>query len=117
MLRWIVGSSLRARGFVAVIAAALVGVGVLAAARRCRWTSLPEFAPPTVEIQTEALGLSADEVEQLITVPLEAGPAQRRGRSSTTIHSEVGARAVVDRADLRARHRPLPRAPGGRTSG
>ena len=33
---------------------------------------LPEFTPPYVEVQTEALGLSADEVEQLITVPLEA---------------------------------------------
>ena len=32
---------------------------------------LPEFTPPYVEIQTEALGLSAAEVEQLITVPLE----------------------------------------------
>ena len=33
--------------------------------------TLPEFQPPTVEVQTEALGLSAAEVEQLITVPLE----------------------------------------------
>ena len=32
---------------------------------------LPEFAPTTVEIQTEALGLSPTEVEQLITVPIE----------------------------------------------
>ena len=31
---------------------------------------LPEF-DPAVEVQTEALGLSAAEVEQLITVPLE----------------------------------------------
>src|SRR5262249_45984905 len=31
----------------------------------------PEFSPPYVEIQTESLGLSADEVEQLITVPME----------------------------------------------
>jgi Cu/Ag efflux pump CusA len=31
----------------------------------------PEFTPPAVQIQTEALGLSAAEVEQLITVPLE----------------------------------------------
>ena len=31
----------------------------------------PEFMPPSVEIQTEALGLSAAEVEQLITVGLE----------------------------------------------
>jgi Cu/Ag efflux pump CusA len=33
--------------------------------------TLPEFAPVTVDVQTEALGLSAEEVEQLITVPLE----------------------------------------------
>jgi CzcA family heavy metal efflux pump len=32
---------------------------------------LPEFTPPYVEVQTEALGLSAEEVEQLITVPME----------------------------------------------
>ena len=32
---------------------------------------LPEFSPPYVEIQTEALGLSSEEVEKLITVPLE----------------------------------------------
>jgi Cu/Ag efflux pump CusA len=35
------------------------------------WKVLPEFSPPYAEIQTEALGLSAEEVEQLITVPLE----------------------------------------------
>ena len=33
--------------------------------------TLPEFGPTYVEVQTEALGLSAEEVEQLITVPLE----------------------------------------------
>jgi multidrug efflux pump subunit AcrB len=33
---------------------------------------LPEFTPPYAEVQTEAPGLSAQEVEQLITVPLEA---------------------------------------------
>ena len=41
------------------------------APRACPWTSCPSSCPPTVEIQTEALGLSAAEVEQLITVPLE----------------------------------------------
>ncbi len=33
--------------------------------------TLPEFQPVVVEVQTEALGLSAEEVEQLVTVPLE----------------------------------------------
>jgi len=33
---------------------------------------LPEFSPTYVEVQTEALGLSAAEVEAMITVPLEA---------------------------------------------
>jgi Putative silver efflux pump len=32
----------------------------------------PEFDPPLVEVQTEALGLSAAETEALITVPMEA---------------------------------------------
>jgi Cu/Ag efflux pump CusA len=31
----------------------------------------PEFAPPLIEIQTEAPGLSTEEVESLVTVPIE----------------------------------------------
>ena len=31
----------------------------------------PEFAPPKVEIQTITLGLSAEEVESLVSIPLE----------------------------------------------
>lgn len=33
---------------------------------------LPEFAPPQVVIQTEAPGLAAEEVEALVTIPLES---------------------------------------------
>ena len=51
-------------------------IGVLAVGivqlRDARLDVLPEFSPPYAEVQTEALGLSAEEVEQLITVPLEA---------------------------------------------
>ncbi|GAC1363912.1 MAG: hypothetical protein NVSMB32_05900 [Actinomycetota bacterium] len=70
MMRWIVRSSLRLRFLLVAGAAGLLFFGM---------TSLfhtpvdvfPEFAPPRVEIQTVALGLTASEVEGLITVPLE----------------------------------------------
>jgi CzcA family heavy metal efflux pump len=70
MIRWVVGSSLRSRGLVLVVAAGLLAFG-FTQLRHTPVDVLPEFAPPTVEVQTEALGLSAAEVEELITVPLE----------------------------------------------
>jgi Cu/Ag efflux pump CusA len=70
MTRWAVGSSLRFSLLVAAAAVAFLVVGVVQL-RDMPVAALPEFVPPTVEIQTEALGLSATEVEQLITVPLE----------------------------------------------
>jgi len=70
MMRSIVGSSLNLRFFVVVVAilAMLAGAAQL---RQMPVDILPEFSVPYVEIQTEALGLSADEVEQLITTPME----------------------------------------------
>ena len=69
-MRWIVERALRVRGFVAAAAAVLIAAGIWQL-RSAEVDSLPEFSPPTVQIQTEALGLSAREVEQLITVPME----------------------------------------------
>jgi CzcA family heavy metal efflux pump len=70
MMRWIIGSSLKARGFMLFAAALMIVMGVVQL-RSVPKDVLPEFTPPTVEVQTEALGLSANEVEELITVPLE----------------------------------------------
>ena len=70
MLRWIVGSSLRFRYIIAAAAAALMFFGVQQL-RHLPVDVFPEFAPPRVEIQTLALGLSGTEVESLVTVPLE----------------------------------------------
>jgi CzcA family heavy metal efflux pump len=70
MLRWIIGSSLRFRYLVVALAAALMFFGV----EQLRHTAVdvfPEFAPPKVEVQTPSLGLSANQVEALVTVPLE----------------------------------------------
>jgi CzcA family heavy metal efflux pump len=70
MIRGIVGWALQFRFLVVVVAVALVAFGV-GQLRNMPVDVLPEFSPPFVEIQTEALGLSAEEVEQMITVPME----------------------------------------------
>ena len=69
-MRRLVESSLRFRGLSVAAAAALV-VLAFTQLRHMSVDVLPEFGPTTVEVQTEALGLSAPEVEQLITVPME----------------------------------------------
>src|SRR3954451_24109957 len=70
MMRWLIESSLKFRLLVIPVAAALMVAGFVQL-RRAPVDVLPEFLPPTVQIQTDALGLSAAEVEQLVTVPLE----------------------------------------------
>src|SRR3954451_10531388 len=70
MLRSIVRSSVKFRLLVLPIAVALLVVGITQL-RKAPVDVLPEYSLPAVEIQTESLGLSAPEVEQLITVPME----------------------------------------------
>ena len=70
MIRGIIAWSLKFRFLVVVVAVALVVYGIIQL-RDMPVDILPEFSPPFVEIQTESLGLSAEEVEQLITVPME----------------------------------------------
>src|SRR4051794_35822039 len=71
MVRHLIAWSLRFRLLVLGMAAGVLVAGV-AQLHKAPTDVLPEFTPPYVEIQTEALGLSAEEVEQLVTVPLEA---------------------------------------------
>ncbi len=70
MLRWVVGNSLRFRFIIVATAAGLMFAGV-SQLRHAPVDVFPEFAPPRVEVQTPALGLSASEVESLVTIPLE----------------------------------------------
>jgi len=70
MMRLIVGASMKFQFLVITIAIALMAFGVTKL-RGMPVDVLPEFSPPYVEIQTEALGLSAKEVELMITVPME----------------------------------------------
>jgi CzcA family heavy metal efflux pump len=70
MLNSIVRSGMKYQFLVITIAIALMAFGITKF-RGMAVDVLPEFSPPYVEIQTEALGLSAEEVEQMITVPME----------------------------------------------
>lgn len=55
----------------------------------------PEFAPPRVEVQTACLGLTASEVEELVTVPMEeafngiGGLDQMRSKSVSQLSAIV----------------------------
>ena len=70
-MREIIGFSLRLRFLVVLIGAAILAIGIWQL-RDMPVDLYPEITPPMVEVQTEALGLSAAEVESLITVPMEA---------------------------------------------
>src|SRR5262245_40816850 len=69
-MSWLVSTSLRLRVAVLALSCLLIVYGI----QTLRTTPLdvfPEFAPPLVEIQTEAPGISTEEVESMITMPLE----------------------------------------------
>ena len=70
MLRWIVGFSLQFRSLVLVAALGLMALATYRL-RDAPVDALPEFSAPVIQIQTEALGLSASEIEELVTLNLE----------------------------------------------
>ena len=69
-MTWLVSTSLKLRVVVLALSIILIVFGVQTL-KTAPLDVFPEFAPPLVEIQTEAPGLSTEEVESLITMPLE----------------------------------------------
>src|SRR6266576_194880 len=88
MLSALISNSIRLRVVVLALCAVLLVVGSRSI-RRAPLDVFPEFAPPIVEIQTEAPGLSTEEVESLVTVPLETAltgiPHVRTVRSKSVL--------------------------------
>jgi Cu(I)/Ag(I) efflux system membrane protein CusA/SilA len=84
----IIRGSLRQPWLVIVATVALVGLGVLETLR-IPLDVLPELSAPSVTVVTEASGLAPEEVEKLVTVPLEhalhGASGLRRLRSSSAI--------------------------------
>ncbi len=70
MMRWVIDGALKFRLLVVALGAAVLVAGVQQSSTM-PVDALPEFAPPQIEVQTEALGLSAPEVESLVTLNLE----------------------------------------------
>lgn len=71
MIHGLISTALRLRVATAILGVVLIVVG-LQVVQQSPLDVFPEFAPPLVEVQTEAPGLSTAEVEALITVPLES---------------------------------------------
>jgi Cu/Ag efflux pump CusA len=70
-LRSILNAALRFRMLLVGIAAALIGLGIITLPKM-HADVLPELSQgPVLEVQTESPGLSSEEVEQYITVPME----------------------------------------------
>jgi CzcA family heavy metal efflux pump len=70
MFAAIIGRSLEHRAIVLTLAAAVLVYG-LWTAQHARLDVLPDFAPPQVDIQTEAPGFAPEQVETLVTLPIE----------------------------------------------
>jgi CzcA family heavy metal efflux pump len=70
MLKAIISFSLHHRGVIITLACVLALYG-LYRLNLASYDVFPEFAPPQVVVQTEAPGLAPEQVEQLITQPIE----------------------------------------------
>lgn len=89
MFKWLLETSLANRLLVLVLSLALMGYGL--------WTLshtpvdvFPDLNKPTVTLLTEAGGMASEEVEQLITFPLETGMNGLPGVESVRSVSSAG---------------------------
>src|SRR5258705_11564887 len=69
-MRWLVDLCVRFAGTIATLTLVALALGIWAV-QSAPLDVFPEFVPSTVDIQTEAPGLTAQQVEQLVTKPIE----------------------------------------------
>lgn len=94
MLNAIVRISIRFRGIAISLACALLVYGIFSLSR-VPYDVFPEFAPPEVSIQTEAPGLSPEQVEVLVTQPMENAINGVSGIESLRSRSIQGLSAIT----------------------
>ncbi len=94
MIAWLIRSSLRFRFLVLASYGALLVFGT-EELRRMPVDVFPEFAPPKVEVQTEGIGMTSAEIEELITIPIEDALRGTPGIDVIRSASVVGLSQVV----------------------
>ena len=106
------------RGIVVALSCLLVAYGVYSL-DHASYDAFPEFAPPQVDIQTEAPGFSSEQVETLVTRPVETainGVAGLRRTASNSIPGLSDIKVYFDPATdpYRARQLVAERLTSGR---
>jgi CzcA family heavy metal efflux pump len=94
MLKFLIQFSLRFRGVVLALACVALGYGVYVAFR-ARLDVFPNFVQPQVTVQTEAPGLSPEQVEMLVTRPLESAISGLVGLESMRSESIQGLSVIT----------------------
>lgn len=94
MLTAIVKWSLRRRGVVIALACLLLAYGAYSLAN-AKYDVFPEFSPPEVVIPTEAPGLAPEQVEVLVTQPIENELVGVSGVTSVRSSSTQGLSVVT----------------------
>ena len=89
ILRWVIN-----RRWLVVIATIIVSLWTLYIIPQMSLDVFPSFAPPQVEIQTEAPGLAPEEIESLVTLPIESAINGTPGVTAVRSSSAVGLSAV-----------------------
>ncbi|KJH71269.1 efflux RND transporter permease subunit [Aliterella atlantica] len=88
-----------ARRWLVILGAILITLWIIRVAAQMPVDVFPSFAPPQVEIQTEAPGLAPEEVESLVTLPIESAlngtPGVETVRSSSAVSISV-VRVIFD---------------------
>jgi CzcA family heavy metal efflux pump len=94
MFDWITKTALQNRMLTVALYVVVLVVGVLVL-RTIHLDVFPEFAPPQVVIQTEAPGLAAEDVERLITFPMETAVNGTPAVESIRSKSSAGLSTLV----------------------
>ncbi len=89
MLQHLVSFSIRSRSVVIALAAAVMAYGIYVA-DHAKLDVFPDFVQPQVVVQTEAPGLSPEQVEQLVTRPIEGVVSGVMGLESVRSQSIQG---------------------------